>query len=121
MIAVAATPGNHVDYGSRCLSKLGLITGRQDLEFRDGLLVELGGRSTIDCVLIRLAVDHEVVISCSLAKHGRGIVGPLVSLAIHNHSRHKLKQVEIIAPVDRHILNLSRSDGSARRRRGGIN
>ena len=90
MISIAAASGDNIDYCSRCLPELRLIPRRQHLKFGNCLLIELGRSPTIDSVFIRLAVDHEVIVSCSLAQHRGGVVSPLISLAIHNHSGYKL-------------------------------
>ncbi len=121
MITVAATSGDDVDYRARRLSKFSFITGRQHLKLGDCLLIKLGGSSTINRVLVWLAIDHEVIVSRSLAKHRRGIVGALVRLPIDNDARHQFQQVEVITPIDWHVLYLSWRNRSARRRRGGIN
>src|SRR5262252_4520176 len=110
MILVIAAPGYDVDDGARSLSELSLIAGRQHLELRNRLLIELRRRAAIHRVLVWLAVDHEIVISGPLAEHRCGVVATDVGLAVDDRSGHELHQVEIVAPVDRHILNLARSN-----------
>ena len=94
---IPAAFGYDIDYRSRRLSELGLITGRQNLKLRNCLLVKLCGRPAVDGVLIRLSIDEKIVIAASLAQHRVGVVA--TGLPVDGDSRHELQKVEIATPV----------------------
>src|SRR5687768_4131157 len=112
---IPAAPGDDINYCSRRLSELGLITGRQNLKLRNCLLVELCGRPAVDGVLVRLSIDEKIVIAAALAQHRVGVVSR--GLPVDGDSRHELQEVQVVTPVDGQVLDLLRSDGRARGRR----
>ena len=103
--------GNYIDYSSRRLSKLGLIAGRQNLKFRNCLLVELGCRPAVNGVLVRLSIDEKIVITAALAQHRVGVVAS--RLPVDGDSRHELHQIKVVTTVYRHVQNLPRRDVGA--------
>src|SRR5215471_881317 len=121
MIFVVAAPRNYVDDGTRRLPELRLVSGRQHLKFSNRLLIELRGRTATDSVLVGLSIDHEVVISRSLAEYRRGVIGAMVSLAVDYRARHQLQEIEVVASVNGHVLDLLRRHRATRRSGGGIN
>src|SRR5687768_17852665 len=105
---IPAAPGDDINYCSRRLSELGLITGRQNLKLRNCLLVELCGRPAVDGVLVRLSIDEKIVIAAALAQHRVGVVAS--GLPVDSDSRYELHQIKVVTTVDRHVQNLPRRD-----------
>src|SRR5882724_4426810 len=52
MQVVAAGFGNDVDHSPGGMPELGFVSGGDDLEFRNGVLVELRGGATIELILV---------------------------------------------------------------------
>src|SRR6266478_2516186 len=66
--------GNDVDDAPGGMAELGFVASGEDLEFSDGILIELGGSATIEFVLVSQTIDEEPRVVGALAKHGRGVV-----------------------------------------------
>src|SRR6266568_8897852 len=120
MILVIPASGDDIHYCTRSLSELSFVPGCQHLKFSNRLLIELRGSAAVDGVLVRLAINHEVVVPGALTQHGRRVVAAYVCLAVDYGSGDELQQVKIVAAINGHVLNLSGSNRSTGRRSGRI-
>lgn len=116
MEVVAARFGYDVDYTPGGMPELGFVSCGDDLEFRNGVLVELRSGATIELILIGQAVNEKTSVVGALAEDRRRIVTVGVSLPIDGNARNRLKQVQIISAVDGHVDDIARHDGGALRR-----
>src|SRR5208337_2710216 len=87
MPAVGAALADHVDNSARPVSELSLVTGGQHLEFKDCILVELGGRAAIHTVVVGHPVNQELSVVAPLPEDGNGAIRPLVILVIDGYAR----------------------------------
>ena len=117
MNVVAAGLGDYVDDSAGRVSELCFVSGGDDLEFCDGVLIKLRRWAAIQFVLIRKPVDQEAGVIGTLAQDRRRVVAVEVRLTIDGHSGNKLKQVKIVPPVDGHVADVLRENRRARRRR----
>ena len=116
MEVVAARFGNDVDHASRGMAELRFVSGGDDLEFRNGVLVELRGGATIELILVGEPINEKTSVISALAKDRRRVVTVGVSLPIDGNAWDKLQQVQIISAVDGHVNDIARHDRSALRR-----
>ena len=87
------------------MPKFCFVTGGHHLKLSNSVLIELRGSPAGQFVLIREAVNQKASVVRALTKDRRGGITIGICLAVDGYSRNKLKQVEIISPVDGHILN----------------
>ena len=110
---VGAGLGDDVDDATRCMAELGLVSGSDDLELRDRVLIELRRRAAAQFVLIGKTINQEPGVVGALTQDRRGVVAIEIGLAVDGHAGDQLHQVQIIPPVDGHVHNLAGNDGCA--------
>src|SRR5437773_2322231 len=120
MNIIAARLGNDVDDAAGSVAELGFVAGGDDLEFGDGVLIELRGGAAAEFILIGEAVDEETGIVGALTENGRGVVAVQVGLPVNGYAWDELHQVEVVPPVDGHVHNLTREDCRALRGRSRL-
>src|SRR5216683_5102184 len=113
--AICPAPGNDVDYAAGAMSELCFVPRGQHLELEDRILIKRCGRSTINSVTVWHAINEKNGVSASLTKDGDSAVGSFVDSPVDRNTWNQLEQVEIVTPIDRHLLDLLRQDGGAGR------
>ena len=103
-------PGNNVDDPAGSMSKLCFVTRRQHLKLQDGILIKWRRGPAINPVVVWHAVNQEDSVSASLPQDWHGAVCSRISLSADRNARDQLQQVEIVAPIDGHLLDLLRQD-----------
>ncbi len=93
------------------MAKLSFVAGGEDLEFGDGVLVELRGRAAIYLILVRQTIDEEPRVVGALAENRRGVVALEIGLPVDRNSRNELHKIQVVSSVKRHVNDLLRSDG----------
>ena len=117
MKCVTTALSDDIDYSAGRLSKLGFVSGCQNLKFRDRFLVKLRCGPAINRIFVRMSVNEEIGVAAAFAQNRRRIITLRVGLPIDRDSGHQLQQVEIISATDGQVLNLLRSDSQAGGRR----
>src|SRR5882762_1426792 len=115
MNIVAAGLGDDVDDASGSMAELSLIACGDDLEFGDGVLIELRGCAAIEFVLVRQAINEEPRVVGALTEDGCGVVAVQVGLPVDRNSRNELHKIQVVSSVQRHVNDLLWSDGHSLR------
>src|SRR5262249_32710755 len=73
--------GDDIDHAAGSMAELCFVTGGDDLEFSDRILVELRGWTAGEFILVREAVDKEASVIGPLAENGRGVIAVWILMA----------------------------------------
>ena len=110
MPVIRSILGGDVYDSSRAAAKLSLVTGGQDLKFKNRILIELARRSPVYFVPVGHPVNKNVGVVCALAQDGRAVVVSFGKVSIDPHTRDKLQQIEKIASFERHKFHVRRQN-----------
>ena len=102
------------------MTELGFVACGEDLEFGDGVLIELRGSATIEFVLVRQTIDEETGVVGALAENRRGVIAIEIGLPVDRYARNQLHEIQVVSSVKRHVNDLLGSDGHAFRRRSRL-
>ena len=86
MPVIGAAFADDVYDSARAVSKLGLVTPGEHLEFKNGVLVELRRRSTVHFIAIGHPIDQEDGVASALPQNGSRTVESWILLAIDGYS-----------------------------------
>src|ERR1700758_5164198 len=89
------------------MSELGFVAGGDDLEFSDGVLIELRGRAAAELVLVGLTINKETGVVGALAENWSGVVAVEVGLPVDGHARNQLHEIQVVPSIEGHVHDLA--------------
>src|SRR5579875_583655 len=110
---VSPASSHDVHRSARALSEFRFVTRRERLKFQNRILIEGRCRSAINTVAVRHAVNKKKGVPSALSQDRCRCVGTRIFLPVDRDAGNQLHEVEIVPPINGHLLNLLRQNGGA--------